>query len=195
MLSDDLDSLVGRVRACALCADQLPLGPRPVVQLAPTARLLIISQAPGTKVHATGIPFNDPSGDTLRRWLGVDRATFYDASRVAIMPMGFCYPGRGTGGDLPPIPLCSRTWHRAILALLPEIRLTLLVGSYSQAAYLGDRRGRTLADTVARWREFLPSHLPTPHPSPRNRRWLAQNPWFEAEVVPELARRVGELAG
>lgn len=189
-----LDGVLADVAACRLCEEHLPLGPRPVVRAAPTARLLIIGQAPGTKVHETGIPFNDPSGDRLRDWLGIDRDTFYDASRIAIMPMGFCYPGRyARGGDLPPRPECAPAWHDQILAGLPDLRLTLLVGQYSQARYLGDRRGRNLTETVRRWRDYLPDYLPTPHPSWRTIGWAKKNPWFEAEVLPDLRRRVARL--
>lgn len=187
-----MDSLLATVRACRLCEAELPLGPRPVVQLGAGARILIIGQAPGTRVHATGIPWNDPSGNTLRRWLDLDRETFYDAAQVAIMPMGFCYPGRGKSGDLPPRPECAPTWHARILAALPNIRLTLLIGLYAQRYYL-DKRYRTLTDTVRHWREFAPDRLPLPHPSPRNRRWLTQNPWFEQDTVPALQARVHEV--
>lgn len=191
---DEFGRLLAEVRACTICAEHLPLGPRPVVRMERTARLLIIGQAPGTKVHASGIPFDDPSGDRLRGWLGVDRETFYDASRIAIMPMGFCYPGTyERGGDLPPRPECAPTWHEKLLAHLPDLDLILLVGAYAQARYLGDRAEKTLTATVARWRDFLPSLLPTPHPSWRTLNWAKKNPWFDAELVPELQRRVKAL--
>lgn len=189
-----LDTLLTEIRGCRLCEEALPLGPRPVVRASATARVMIVGQAPGTKVHATGIPFNDPSGDRLRGWLGVDRDTFYDESRIVIAPMGFCYPGRlPRGGDAPPRPECASAWHARLRAHLPRIELTLLVGSYAQAWYLGDRRGRTLTETVSRWRDFLPEFLPTPHPSWRTIGWAKKNPWFEAEVLPELRRRVHAL--
>ena len=188
-----LDRLLEEARACTLCAAHLPLGPRPVLRAAPSARLMIVGQAPGTRVHETGIPFNDPSGDTLRAWLGVDRETFYDATRIAIVPTGLCYPGKGPSGDAPPRPECAPLWHPPIRAALPRLQLTLLVGVYAQAYYLGAAREKTVAATVRRWRDYLPDFLPTPHPSPRNRLWLRKNPWFEAEVVPELRRRVGAL--
>ncbi len=189
-----LDGLLVDVSACTLCMENLPLGPRPVVQASETARLLIIGQAPGTKVHETGIPFNDPSGDRLRDWLGIDRETFYDRRHVAIMPMGFCYPGRyQRGGDLPPRPECAPAWHGRIRALMPAIELTLLVGQYSQAHYLHDQRGRNLTETVRNWRAYLPDILPTPHPSWRTIGWAKRNPWFDAEVVPEIKRRVAAL--
>lgn len=187
-----MKQLLAEVRACRLCEAELPLGPRPVVQLGKGARILIIGQAPGTRVHDTGIPWNDPSGDTLRRWLELDRDTFYNPEQVAIMPMGFCYPGRGKSGDLPPRPECAPTWHARILAALPDIRLTLLIGQYAQRYYLGSRY-RTLTETVRHWREFAPERLPLPHPSPRNRRWLTQNPWFEQEELPALKARVHEV--
>lgn len=189
-----LDSLWREVRGCTLCAADLPLGPRPVLRPSATARLLIVGQAPGTKVHESGIPWNDPSGDRLRGWMGIGREVFYDRRRIAIVPMGFCYPGRlARGGDAPPRPECAPQWHAALLALMPEVELTLLVGGYAQAHYLGDRRGRTLTETVARWRDFLPDTLPTPHPSWRTRGWVARNPWFEAELLPDLRARVAAL--
>ncbi|WP_375055888.1 uracil-DNA glycosylase family protein [Zobellella sp. DQSA1] len=189
-----MDKLLREVRACRLCDAFLPLGPRPVVQLATGARILIIGQAPGIRVHETGIPWNDPSGDTLRKWLEVSREQFYDPAQFAIMPMGFCYPGRGKSGDLPPRPECAPTWHQRILAALPRIELTLLIGQYAQRYYLGNRY-RTLTDTVRHWREFAPSRLPLPHPSPRNRRWLRDNPWFEQEELPALRARVHQVLG
>ena len=191
---EDFARILAEVRACTLCAEHLPLGPRPVVRMERTSRLLIIGQAPGTKVHASGIPFDDPSGDRLRTWLGIDKSVFYDASRIAIMPMGFCYPGTyERGGDLPPRPECAPAWHDALLAHLPDLELILLVGAYSQARYLGDRAEKTLTATVARWRDFLPRYLPTPHPSWRTLNWAKKNPWFEADLVPELQRRVAAL--
>ncbi len=191
-----LERVAAEARACALCAAHLPLGPRPVFSLTPQARVLIVGQAPGTKVHETGIPWNDPSGDRLRDWLALDRETFYDASRIAIMPMGFCYPGRNPkGGDNPPRPECAPTWHARLLALLPAVELTLLVGTYAQAHYLGPRRGKTMTETVRAWREHGPDYLPTPHPSWRTTFWLKKNPWFEAKVLPVLRKRVGGLVG
>jgi uracil-DNA glycosylase len=188
-----LERLVAEVRACRLCAPHLPLGPRPVLRAGATARLLIVGQAPGTRVHETGIPWNDPSGDRLRDWLAVDRETFYDEARIAIIPAGFCYPGRKGGGDAPPRPECAPRWHPPLLAALPAIELILLVGQYAQAFYLGTQRRRTLADTVAHWQQYGPRYLPLPHPSPRNRLWLRRNAWFEAEVVPRLRERVAPL--
>lgn len=191
-----LAALLEEVRACRLCATHLPLGPRPVVRASTTARLLIVGQAPGTRVHASGTPWNDASGDRLRAWLGLDRETFYDESRIAIVPMGFCYPGTAPrGGDLPPRPECAPAWHPALLRLMPRIELTLLVGAHAQARYLGTTAKTGMTRTVAQWRDRLPAFLPTPHPSWRNTGWLRRNPWFEAELVPELRRRVAGLVG
>lgn len=182
-------ALLREISACTLCAAHLPLGPRPIIRGLPSARLLITSQAPGTRVHETGLSFNDRSGDRLRDWLGLDRATFYDERLVAIMPMGLCYPGRlPNGGDAPPRPECAPRWHPRFLALLPEVRLTLLVGSYAIAYYL-DRRC-SMTEAVARWRDYLPRYLPLPHPSWRTTAWEKRNPWFGAELLPELRRRV-----
>ncbi len=185
-----LETLLVRIRACRLCEAHLPLGPNPVVRAGASARLLIVGQAPGTKVHATGIPWNDASGQRLRDWLGMDRETFYDENRVAIVPMGFCYPGRAGGGDAPPRPECAPTWHPQLLPLLPEVRLVLLVGQYAQAAYLGASRKPTLTATVHAAADYLPRYLPLPHPSPRNQMWLRRNPWFEQDTLPVLRERV-----
>ena len=192
--SGDLDAVLAEARACTLCTEDLPLGPRPVLRGAATARLLIVGQAPGTRVHETGIPWNDPSGDRLREWLGMDRDAFYDESRVAIVPMGLCYPGRDPrGGDNPPRPECAPLWQPRVLAVLPHIALTLLVGSYAQAFHLGPRRGKTMTEIVRAWRDFLPEFLPIPHPSWRNTFWLRKNPWFETELVPALRERVARV--
>lgn len=186
-----VDTLLTQVRACRICAAQLPLGPRPVVQASASSRLLIVSQAPGRKVHESGIPFDDVSGQRLREWLGIDKATFYDPGRVAIVPMGFCFPGTGRNGDLPPLPECAPAWHPQLLPLLQQVRLTLLVGQYAQAGMLDMPRGARLTDTVQAWRDHLScGRLPLPHPSPRNRLWLARNPWFEAELLPVLRERI-----
>jgi len=191
--ADELDRLLREVRACRLCEASLPLGPRPVLRADARSRILIVGQAPGTRVHATGIPWNDPSGERLRAWLQVDRAVFYDARRFAIIPAGLCYPGRGRSGDLPPRPECAPLWHPRLRALLSEVGLTLLVGQYAQALYLGRRRKATLTETVHAWHEYLPRFLPLPHPSPRNTRWLQVNPWFEREVIPALRARLRPL--
>ncbi len=187
-----LDKLLLKVRACTVCAPHLPLGPRPILRAAKTARLLIVGQAPGRRVHETGIPWNDPSGDRLRSWLGMDRDTFYDESRIAIIPTGLCFPGTGRQGDLPPRPECAPLWHPPLRAALKDIRLTLLIGQYAQAYYLGPRCQKTLTETVAAWREYLPEYLPLPHPSPRNQMWLRRNPWFERDLLPVLRQKVRE---
>ena len=187
-----LKDLLADVRNCTHCEPQLQLGARPVLSMADSARILVIGHAPGTRVHATGIPWNDPSGDRLRGWMDVDCATFYDEGRIAIMPMGFCYPGKGASGDLPPRPECAPRWHARLLEHLPNLELTLLVGSYAQNYYL-DRRHATLTQRVAAWQEYLPQFIPLVHPSPRNTYWLQQNPWFEAELVPALRQRVHNL--
>jgi uracil-DNA glycosylase len=186
-----LDALLAEVRACTICAKHLPLGPRPIVRGEASARLLIVSQAPGTRVHMTGLSFNDRSGDRLREWLGITRKTFYDAARVGIVGMAFCYPGvDAKGGDLPPRRECAPRWHGPILERLPKVELTLLVGSYAIDYYLGEAARRTMTETVQAWREHLPRYCALPHPSWRNTAWLRRNPWFERELVPELRRRV-----
>ncbi len=190
----DLQDLLAAARACRVCEKHLPLGPRPMLRAGPAARLMIVGQAPGTRVHETGIPWNDPSGNRLRAWLDLDREAFYDEARIAIVPMGFCYPGRNPrGGDNPPRPECAPLWHAPLLAALPGIELTLLVGQYAQAHYLGKRRRATLTETVRAWADYGPGFLPLPHPSWRNTAWLKRNPWFAAELLPELRARVRVL--
>jgi uracil-DNA glycosylase len=191
-----LDALLAEIRTCRVCEAVLPLGPRPVVRAHRDARILIVGQAPGARVHASGIPWDDASGKRLREWLGVDAEIFYDASRFAIVPMGFCYPGRGASGDNPPRPECAPLWLDRLLAELPEIRLTLLIGQYAQRHFLANARKATLTDTVRAWREYDPAVLPLPHPSPRNQAWFKHHPWFESDVLPDLRRRVAQqLAG
>ena len=191
MANSKLDRLLTEIRACRICEKHLPLGPRPVLRARRSARVLIIGQAPGTKVHESGIPWDDRSGDRLREWLAIGHDTFYNHRQVAIVPMGFCYPGRDkNGGDNPPRPECAPEWHPKVVPALAGVQLTLLVGSYAQAHYLADRRSRTMTETVRRWREFLPDYLPTPHPSWRTTGWARKNPWFESELVPELRTRV-----
>jgi uracil-DNA glycosylase len=192
-VSRKLDALLREIRACRLCEVQLPLGPKPVLRAAHGARLLVVGQAPGARVHASGIPWDDASGKRLREWLGVEADTFYDATRVAIVPMGFCYPGKAGSGDAPPRPECRTTWHPRLLPLLPGIDLTLLIGQYAQAHFLGAARKASLTDTVRAWREYLPAYVPLPHPSPRNVAWFKANSWFEEEVLPELRERVRML--
>lgn len=184
--------LLSEVRHCTLCAEHLPLGPRPVVQASSQARLLIVGQAPGRRVHETGIPFNDPSGDRLRAWMGIDREAFYDERQVAILPMGFCYPGTGKSGDLPPRPECAPAWRDLLLSHLTNIELTLAIGQYAQAWHLGGPK-RSVTETVRQWETFWPEVIPLPHPSPRNNRWLTRNPWFEESVLPRLRARVSEI--
>ncbi|WP_444936323.1 uracil-DNA glycosylase family protein [Microbulbifer sp. JMSA004] len=193
MVVEKLPALLEEIRACRLCEEQLPLGPNPVLRAAASARLLIVGQAPGTKVHATSIPWNDPSGDRLRDWLAIDRSTFYDESQIAIIPMGFCYPGRGKGGDLPPRPECAATWHQRLMAQLPNLQLSLLVGQYAQRHYLPHWYG-SITENVRHYRDALPAgYFPLPHPSPRNTLWLRRRPWFEEEVVPELQHYVKKI--
>ena len=194
-MSSELEQLLRDIRACRLCEAHLPLGPNPVLRAGADARLLIVGQAPGTRVHASGIPWDDASGRRLREWLQMDEATFYDEQRVAIVPMGFCYPGKAGAGDAPPRPECRATWHPRLLPLLPQVGLTLLIGQYAQAWFLGSRRKPSLGETVRAWREYMPTHLPLPHPSPRNVAWFKANPWFDAEVLPALRERVHALVG
>ena len=189
-----LASLLSEVRACVLCAEHLPLGPRPVVQMQRSARILIAGQAPGRKVHETGVPFNDASGDRLRTWLGLSREVFYDAGQVAILPMGFCFPGTGRSGDLPPRPECAPAWRAALMSQLKHLRLTLVIGQYAQAYHLPNEAG-SVTEAVKAWRKNWPHTVPLPHPSPRNNLWLKRNPWFETELVPALRRRVTEALG
>ena len=188
-----LDTLLREIRACTVCAAHLPHGPRPVVRASTNARILIVGQAPGARVHATGIPWNDASGKRLRTWLDVDDATFYDETQFAIVPMGFCYPGKGKNGDLPPRPECAPLWLDRLLALMPHIELTLLIGQYAQRHFLGERRKALLADTVAAWRDYAPAVIALPHPSPRNVAWFVRHPWFDGEILPMLRARVGKL--
>ena len=188
-----LAALTRCAAACQVCAAHLPHGVRPVFQVHARARLLIAGQAPGRKVHETGVPFDDPSGDRLRAWLGIDKATFYDPRRVAILPMGFCYPGAGKSGDLPPRPECAPLWREPFMTALPDIGLTLAIGQYAQAAYLGALCKPTLTETVRAWRDYGPRLTPLPHPSPRNNIWLAKNPWFEEEVLPALRVKVAAI--
>ena len=191
--ADTLDTLLARIDRCRLCASSMPHTPRPVLRAHADARLLVVGQAPGRKVHESGVPWDDASGRRLREWMGIDSDTFYDASRVAIVPMGFCYPGKAGSGDAPPRPECRATWHPQLLPLLPNVDLTLLIGQYAQAHFLGNRRKGSLTATMRAWREYLPAYLPLPHPSPRNVAWFKANPWFEGEVLPTLRERVGGL--
>lgn len=184
-----LEDLLQQIRQCRLCEPNLPLGANPIIQASKEAKLLIIGQAPGTRVHKTSIPWNDPSGDRLRQWLKLDKTAFYDATKIAIMPMGLCYPGKGKSGDLPPRKECAPQWHSNVLEQLPKIGMTLLIGQYAQNYYLQDKP-KTLTETVRAWQQWAPQYLPLPHPSPRNTLWLRRNPWFEAEVVPFIREYV-----
>lgn len=192
MSTASLNKLLRDVRGCRLCEQHLPLGPNPVLRASSTARVLIIGQAPGTRVHQTGVPWNDPSGDRLRDWMQIDRDRFYNENEIAIIPMGFCYPGKGKSGDLPPRPECAAQWHNKLLAEMPAIRLAILIGKYAQDHYLGSKR-QSLTETVQNWQNYLPEYFPLPHPSPRNNRWLRNNPWFEGEVLPAFRKRIAGL--
>lgn len=189
-----MEALLAEARSCRVCTD-LPLGPRPVLRAHPEARILVAGQAPGTRVHETGIPWNDPSGVRLREWMAVTPETFYDERRIAIVPMGFCYPGRGKSGDLPPRKECAPLFMERILAALPQLELILTIGNYAQAYHLGTQRGTSLTETVRAFRDYAPRYLPLPHPSPRNNLWMARNPWFVEDVVPELRRRCAAILG
>ena len=192
-MTQTLARLVQEIRSCTLCTEHLPLGPRPIIQVSSAANILIVGQAPGSRVHETGIPFNDPSGDRLREWMGIDKEVFYDDSRIALMPMGFCFPGTGKSGDLPPRPECAATWRVKLLERLPNIKLTIVVGQYAQAWHLDKSNKANLTETVVAWKSYWPKAIPLPHPSPRNNIWLKKNPWFEVEVLPSLRRKVKAL--
>ncbi|WP_372935826.1 uracil-DNA glycosylase family protein [Seonamhaeicola sp.] len=185
-----MKDLLQNIKQCTICKEHLPLGPKPVVSAHPKSKIVIIGQAPGTKVHASGIPWNDASGKQLRTWLDVSNEDFYNETKFAIIPMGFCYPGKGKTGDLPPRPECAPQWHKPLFNELKHIELILLIGMYAQNYYLGKTAKKTLTETVKNYNEYLPKFLPLPHPSPRNRFWLTKNSWFEVEVLPELRRRV-----
>ena len=182
-------SLLSEVRACTLCAEHLPLGPRPVIQVHPHAKILIAGQAPGRKVHESGVSFDDPSGNRLRAWLGISREVFYDERQIALMAMGFCYPGTGKSGDLPPRPECAPAWREKLLGHLHNVKMKLVLGQYAHAYHFGKSR-MTLTERVKLWRDYWPDRVPLPHPSPRNNLWLRKNPWFEKELLPELKERV-----
>ena len=187
-----LSSLLAEVRACTICEAHLPLGPRPVFQLHPKARILIVGQAPGKKVHNLGVPFDDASGNRLREWLGVTREVFYDPEQIAILPMGLCFPGSGRSGDFPPRPECAPAWHTQLLGQLRHLEVTLVLGQYAQAYHFG-KTTSSLTELVKSWRIYWPQMVPLPHPSPRNNLWLCRNPWFESELLPPLRKRVGEV--
>jgi uracil-DNA glycosylase len=186
-------NLLNDIKNCTICQDHLPLGPRPVVSAHLESKVVIIGQAPGTKVHASGIPWDDASGKQLRNWLDVTEEQFYNPENFAIIPMGFCYPGKGKTGDLPPRPECEPQWHKLLLNQMPNVKLVLLIGMYAQKYYLKEKAKKTLTDTVANYHEYTPKYFPLPHPSPRNRFWLIKNPWFDVEVLPELRLKVQQL--
>ena len=188
-----MQNLLNNIKTCTLCKEHLPLGPRPVLAAHPNSKIVIVGQAPGTKVHASGIPWNDASGKQLRSWMQVSDADFYDETKFSIIPMGFCYPGKGTSGDLPPRSECAPQWHGLLFEQLPNVVLVILIGMYAQNYYLKDKAKKTLTETVKNYKAYLPKFLPIPHPSPRNRFWLTKNPWFEAEVVPELRSKINAL--
>jgi uracil-DNA glycosylase len=188
-MADTVEALRAEIAACTVCAPHLAAGPRPIVQFGATARILIVGQAPGSKVHASGVPWNDDSGDRLRNWTDLSREEFYDPGKVALMPMGFCYPGKGKSGDLPPRPECAPLWHQRVLALLPAGRLTLLVGAYAQAHYLPSNK-RSMTENVQAFHGFGPGLFPLPHPAWRSVIWARRNPWFESDVLPALKTAV-----
>jgi len=185
-----MDHLLSQIRNCSICTEHLPLGPRPIVVGHPKSKIAIIGQAPGTKVHKTGIPWDDPSGKQLRKWLNVTDEQFYNEQLFALIPMGFCYPGKGKSGDLPPRPECAPLWHKALVNQMSDLKLTILIGQYAQKYYLGDTMKRNLTETVRDYKEYLPHYIVLPHPSPRNRFWLSKNPWFDKMVLPDLRERV-----
>ncbi len=185
-----MKSLLHQIRKCETCIAHLPLGPQPIVSAHSESRILIIGQAPGTKVHASGVPWDDASGNRLRDWMDISSVDFYDPEVCAIVPMGFCYPGKGKSGDLPPRPECAPQWHGQLLDKMPNIQLTLLIGTYAQKAYLGERSHKTLTETVRHFEDYLPGTFVLPHPSPRNNIWIAKNEWFEEEVIPTLRDQV-----
>lgn len=188
-----MDTLLRNIQACDVCKAHLALGPRPVVTAHPKAKIVIIGQAPGTKVHHSGIPWDDASGKQLRKWLAISNEDFYDEQKIAIIPMGFCYPGKGKSGDLPPRPECATLWHQKLFTLMPNLELSILIGQYAQKYYLKEKAKKTLTETVSLYHEYLPTHFPLPHPSPRNRFWLTKNPWFEDQVVPVLQQKIKQV--
>ncbi|MDX2379301.1 MAG: uracil-DNA glycosylase family protein [Acidimicrobiia bacterium] len=192
MTTRSLDHLLAEIAACTVCAPNLEHGPRPIVQAGKEARIVIIGQAPGRRVHESGVPWDDPSGRTLRRWLNLSNEQFYDPDIVALVPMGFCYPGSGPSGDNPPRPECAPLWHERLLSELPDSRLDIIIGTYAQKRYIADRK-KTLTATVANWAAYLPGRVVLPHPSPRNQHWLTKNPWFESETLPAVRQRIAEV--
>lgn len=188
-----MQNLLAEIKGCEVCKAYLPLGPRPVVAANPYARIAIIGQAPGTKVHQSGIPWDDPSGKQLRKWLDITDEVFYDETKIALVPMGFCYPGKGKGGDLPPRPECAPLWHLPLFSKMPALELVILIGSFAQSYYLKEKAQKNLTETVSAYQKHLPQYFPLPHPSPRNRFWLSKNPWFDDEVIPNLQKWVKKI--
>lgn len=188
-----MKKLVAEIKNCTICAAHLPLGPRPVFSFAKDSKIAIIGQAPGTKVHESGIPWDDASGKQLRTWLDVTEEAFYNPSNFAIIPMGFCYPGKGKSGDLPPRPECAPQWHKTMFQQMDSVELFILIGSYAQAYYLNDRTEKNLTETVRNFEAYLPTYFPLPHPSPRNSFWLRKNPWFEKDILPQLRNQVQNI--
>jgi uracil-DNA glycosylase len=188
-----MKGLLKEISRCDHCAAHLPLGPKPVLSAHPRAMIALIGQAPGTRVHASGIPWDDPSGRQLRIWLGMSDTAFYDPQKIAIIPMGFCYPGKGSSGDLAPRPECAPMWHQALLMRMKRLKLTILIGRYAQEYYLKEKRKANLTETVRAYKEYLPMYFPLPHPSPRNRFWLSKNRWFETDVLPDLKATIRNL--
>ena len=193
-MSDKLELLLKDIRACQICKNDLPLGVRPILQAHEKSKILIAGQAPGARVHESGTPWDDPSGERLRDWLALDKETFYDPEKIALVPMGFCYPGTGKSGDLPPRPECAQTWHQTLLNQLPDIQLSLVIGKYAQNYYLKGTQKKNLTEAVKSWEEYSADNiLPLPHPSPRNNIWLKKNPWFEQDVLPTLKEKVQDI--
>ena len=195
-MSDTFSKTQQEIKSCEICSDHLPMGPRPVFQVHPAARILIAGQAPGIRVHKTGVPFDDPSGNRLREWMGITSDTFYNEEKIAILPMGFCYPGTGKSGDLPPRPECATKWRDLLLGFMPNIELVLVIGQYAMKWHMEGQQKKNLTETVRNWPEYFDSGLmPLPHPSPRNNIWLKKNEWFEGDVLPTLQSKVKELIG
>jgi len=192
-MTQTLTQLTKEIKSCRICAKHLPLGPRPVIQVSVQAKILIVGQAPGSKVHETGVLFDDPSGERLRQWMGIDASVFYNPKKIAIVPMGFCYPGAGRSGDLPPRPECADTWREQLLALMPNIQFTLVIGQYAQKWHLGALQKVSLTETVRAWREYAPRLMALPHPSPRNNIWLKKNEWFQTDILPYLRAHISQL--
>lgn len=194
MQIENLSTIINEVRGCRLCQKDLPEGPRPVIQISRTAKILIAGQAPGRKVHQTGVPFDDPSGERLRKWMGIDADVFYDENKIAIMPMGFCYPGTGASGDLPPLKKCAEHWRHRLLSQIENIQFTLVIGQYAMDWHMGERKKKTLTETVKSWSDYFGDGIiPLPHPSPRNNIWIKKNPWFEKNVIPQLQKEIAQL--